>query len=94
MDWRISGLSERVNRRRFFHTTLYFVTCLKSAIARFEKPVATPLAEAQASEIGRSRAPSLGSVRVRVRPCVCAPLPPICEGIESHQPEACAQISL
>lgn len=33
MDSRISGLFERVNRRCFFHTTLYFVMCLKSAIA-------------------------------------------------------------
>lgn len=36
-------------------------------------------------------APSLGYTSVSM--CVCAPLPPICEGIESHKPEAFAQIS-
>lgn len=64
---------------------------LKFANAWLEKPVATLLARTQAFEIARSR--RLGSkpglyqcvgLRVRARE--------ICEGIESHKPEAFAQI--
>lgn len=82
-------MSERVSRRRFSDVVICDVPEIRLRLV--EKPVATLLARTQAFEIARSR--RLGSKPglckcVGVRVCARA----ICEGIESHKPEAFARI--
>lgn len=80
-------MSERASRGRFSRLVICDVPEIRERVV--EKPVATLLARTRAFEIARSR--RLGSepglykrVGVRVR----AREREICEGIESHKPEA------
>lgn len=88
-DYFTDSLIIYVSRRRFSHVVICDVSEIRERLV--EKPVATLLARTQAFEIARSRRLSSRprlykrvGVRVRARE--------ICEGIESHKPEAFAQI--